>query len=666
MLGKPEEHVDWENALPSRAAADAHGFSPHPPRRRPTLRVKRLTVGMQDLRSLKLEAGRSQHEVMEEIDTFLDRFVLSRIGIEMLNSQYLSLFQQSTGIADPHCDPCAIARKAARFARKIASEEFPGSIPEVDVTFHGKADARTLPLVPSYLMYILMELLKNSVRAVAEQHQLGSPQAPVPPIVIRVASDESQVVMDIFDRGGGIPFPLQQKVWSYMYSTRRGTRGAVDSEASEATPLAGFGVGLPLSRLYAEYIGGSLQLVSMPNFGTHAFLFLERSDSRKEGMPTYVNWLRKRHLLEELFDIEARKRPGHPKDLAPQLSGKPGAQVKPSHYHEAPHVLDVPKLFATETRTLVSAMGKFSSVSLERFGPAGVHHFFNSAMIFDWCLFFVAACVAVVYRRFLAPASPHASLMGWLALGAVYALVIFLHMGSHHGSNWLAGYFLELIFLVENVFVFHGIGEAFWASPKQVSRCLVLVAWAQIFFDVVFYMGLAEWLRSWIFLPYLLGLWLLSLGVSVLGHETAGSPAGSPVPGGSAAAAPRDTPSGAASDSSEAPSSPAADMLRNVMGSRLDMDGHCCLGPCLALAKPLLGLGWKQPTEEMLSCFPLLHYGIGVILCIFGLQMLLQDLLVIEPLISCALTVLILAACVVTSAVRDHWRCPEQQLSGRS
>ncbi|CAK9009426.1 unnamed protein product [Durusdinium trenchii] len=397
---------------------------------------------------------------------------------------------------------------------------------------------------------------------------------------------------------------------------------------------------------------------------------------------------------------------------APLLLQKPGAQVKPSHYHEAPHVLDVPKLFATETRTLVSAMGKFSSVSLERFGPAGVHHFFNSAMIFDWCLFFVAACVAVVYRRFLAPASPHASLMGWLALGAVYALVIFLHMGSHHGSNWLAGYFLELIFLVENVFVFHGIGEAFWASPKQVSRCLVLVAWAQIFFDVVFYMGLAEWLRSWIFLPYLLGLWLLSLGVSVLGHETAGSPAGSPVPGGSAAAAPRDTPSGAASDSSEAPSSPAADMLRNVMGSRLDMDGHCDSGflvlrekeirvpildvvTCVLLLAdffldidvvltkieqiPNTYVGFSSSalaalmipelfalSQEMLSCFPLLHYGIGVILCIFGLQMLLQDLLVIEPLISCALTVLILAACVVTSAVRDHWRCPEQQLSGRS
>lgn len=156
----------------------------------------------------------------------------------------------------------------------------------------------------------------RGLRAVAEQG-LAMP----PPIVIRVASDDSQVVVDIFDRGGGIPFELQQKVWSYMYSTRRGTRGAIDRKDSEATPLAGFGVGLPLSRLYAEplgswvalgvccarYIGGSLQLVSMPgspeagrnrllrpNFGTslgrakhlvagfrHAFLFLERSDSRK-------------------------------------------------------------------------------------------------------------------------------------------------------------------------------------------------------------------------------------------------------------------------------------------------------------------------------------------------------------------------------------------------
>eukprot|EP00439_Symbiodinium_sp_Y106_P036396 s716_g4.t1 len=225
--------------------------------------VKRLTVGMKDLKRLKMEAGESESEAVEDIDTFLDRFVLSRIGIEMLNSQYLALFTKNKGIADPNCDPCAVARKAAQVARRLATQEFePSLLPEVQVTYHGLRDVRTIPLVPSYLMYILLELLKNSFRAVAEHHKTTkSADTPVVPIVIRVASDETQIVLDIFDRGGGIPFVQQQKIWSYMYSTRRTPPctcrtlpPGVESD-EEATPLAGFGVGLPLSRLYAECPG---------------------------------------------------------------------------------------------------------------------------------------------------------------------------------------------------------------------------------------------------------------------------------------------------------------------------------------------------------------------------------------------------------------------------
>ena len=40
---------------------------------------------------------------------------------------------------------------------------------------------------------------------------------------------------------------------------------------------SGYGVGLPLSRLYAQYLGGSLNLMSMPGEGTTAFLHLKRS-----------------------------------------------------------------------------------------------------------------------------------------------------------------------------------------------------------------------------------------------------------------------------------------------------------------------------------------------------------------------------------------------------
>ena len=42
------------------------------------------------------------------------------------------------------------------------------------------------------------------------------------------------------------------------------------------TPLAGFGVGLPLSQLYATFLGGKLTIVPMPCYGTSAYLTLPR------------------------------------------------------------------------------------------------------------------------------------------------------------------------------------------------------------------------------------------------------------------------------------------------------------------------------------------------------------------------------------------------------
>ena len=63
----------------------------------------------------------------------------------------------------------------------------------------------------------------------------------------------------------------QQDLGSTAYA------GAPTLQSGSITaPLAGYGVGLPLSRLYARYFGGDLQLLSMEGFGTDVFLHLNR------------------------------------------------------------------------------------------------------------------------------------------------------------------------------------------------------------------------------------------------------------------------------------------------------------------------------------------------------------------------------------------------------
>jgi len=245
------------------------------------------------IRSLKDSEGYDE----ALLGQWLDDFLLSRIGTEMLTSQYIACVEASAnprrgrhGIVDDRCDPAAICLQAARHAKKLCRQHF---LLKQDVQIQvesSEAGARgrriSFPYVPQYLFYIMVELLKNSARATVEVCG-GDPRGiQERPIVITVSADPSEVAIRVHDVAGGIPFSVADRVWSYMYSTATQHQGG-SAFSQQGTPLAGYGVGLPLSRLYARYLGGSLHLQSLPGVGTCAYLYLKRLESEaREEHPT--------------------------------------------------------------------------------------------------------------------------------------------------------------------------------------------------------------------------------------------------------------------------------------------------------------------------------------------------------------------------------------------
>lgn len=98
------------------------------------------------------------------------------------------------------------------------------------------------------------------------------------------------VTIKVSDEGGGIPRSGLHRIWTYMYTTAElsvleeiDTSGA--DELDTPAVLAGYGYGLPLSRLYARYFGGDLQILSMEGYGTDAYLHINRLGNVQEPLP---------------------------------------------------------------------------------------------------------------------------------------------------------------------------------------------------------------------------------------------------------------------------------------------------------------------------------------------------------------------------------------------
>lgn len=184
-------------------------------------------------------------------------------------------------------------------------------VPEVKV--QGHLDA-TFPYILSHLEYIIGELLRNSIQAVME-HWSKSEGHP-PPIEVLICETNQHVIIRISDQGGGIPGDILPHLWSFSKGPRRSLRmqnlsrvpkmaatlqevtpsspGAESTERhtgslatlTTRTPDNRLGIGLPMSRIYAEYWAGSLEIHSLEGYGTDAFLQISKLGNKNEQLTT--------------------------------------------------------------------------------------------------------------------------------------------------------------------------------------------------------------------------------------------------------------------------------------------------------------------------------------------------------------------------------------------
>jgi len=259
--------------------------------------VQTLSLGVHAIR--RRSSRKAWKAMRHTLDADMDAFFMARIGLLFLVEHHLASTEKRegwAGILHSHCNPMSIAEVAAEEAASICEYHL-GVAPTI--TFHGASDIE-FTYVPSHLRYMLFELLKNSCRAVVLAH--GNDDDELPEIKVVVSRGAEDVTLKISDEGGGIPRSQVPLVTSYMHSTAKtpssseagsasplgadGLRALVSAgeHGSSAPPLAGFGVGIPLSRVYSRYFGGDLQLMSMEGFGTDAYLHLALLGERAENL----------------------------------------------------------------------------------------------------------------------------------------------------------------------------------------------------------------------------------------------------------------------------------------------------------------------------------------------------------------------------------------------
>jgi pyruvate dehydrogenase kinase 2/3/4 len=197
------------------------------------------------------------------IDDVLNNFYMSRIGIRFLIGQHLDTFNNNNteryvGIIDKKCNPYNLILNSIN---KIKSMFILSDIDNIEFNIQGNNNIEFM-YIPSHLEYIFFEILKNAVKAIIDDNFKN------PKINIFIEKGKQDILIKISDRGMGIQRDMSDYIFSYLYTSTL-------SVNMDQPILSGFGHGLGLSKLYSQYLGGDLKIISSEGIGTDAYIHIK-------------------------------------------------------------------------------------------------------------------------------------------------------------------------------------------------------------------------------------------------------------------------------------------------------------------------------------------------------------------------------------------------------
>lgn len=128
---------------------------------------------------------------------------------------------------------------------------------------------------------------------------IRKPKKPFLPITVTICPGPIDIYFRVSDQSGGIPEEIYPHIWSFSRKSSDKKINHIFSNFAKVPQMAAtvqeheqfiippdlnLGIGLPMSKVYAEYWGGNLTIFSMSGYGTDAYLKITKLGNIKENL----------------------------------------------------------------------------------------------------------------------------------------------------------------------------------------------------------------------------------------------------------------------------------------------------------------------------------------------------------------------------------------------